>query len=124
MLTYCNKKIRRRDKTFKNTLCKNIIPCFLTSCSSDQSLLSFYKILIFKYSSYYSYKYSSYYSYYFLILTGYSKIERISCAHIYLRRYIKCITGHVYELSKVSFYKPFDTTCLAMFLVLNLSRYP
>jgi len=30
-------------KIFKNILCQNIIPCFLTFCSSDQSLLSFLK---------------------------------------------------------------------------------
>jgi len=36
---------------FKNILYQNIIPCFLTFCSSDQS--QFFKFLIFNYSSMY-----------------------------------------------------------------------
>jgi len=37
-------------KLLKNILCQNIIPCFLTFCSNDHPY-SVFKILIFKYSS-------------------------------------------------------------------------
>jgi len=57
--TYDVNLAKNRDKTFKNILCQNIIPCFLTFCSSDQFLLSFkfLNILVCLFLYLYKYKY-------------------------------------------------------------------